>query len=68
MVDKPAQASSVVWIVVAVLIGIYAWWLTGQVDAAQEQLRAAQLREQQLILQVQQLAVRTRPPECPVPE
>lgn len=68
MADKPAHASSVAWIVVAVLIGVYAWWLSGQVDAAQGQLRAAQLREQQLILQVQQLAVRARAPECPAPE
>ncbi len=52
-----------VWIVVAVIVGAYAGWLSTQVDAAREQATAAQLREQRLVEQLQQLASQIGPRE-----
>lgn len=65
MAEKSAAGSSVIWIVVVALLGAYAWWLSGQLDASQERLKAAQMREQQLIQQVQEMAVRAGVQECP---
>ena len=48
--------SSLIWITVAIVVGAYAGWLSTQVDAAREQAVAAQLREQRLVEQLQQLA------------
>ncbi len=51
--------STVVWLVVAVLLGAYAFWLSGQLDDARTQAQAAQQRERQLVEQIQMLASRT---------
>ncbi len=48
--------SSLVWVAVAVIVGAYAGWLSTQVDLAREQAADAQMREQRLIEQLQQLA------------
>lgn len=65
MAEKSVQGSSVIWIVVVALLAAYAWWLSGQLDASQERLKAAQQRERQLIQQVQDMAVRAGMQECP---
>lgn len=53
------SGSSLIWIAVAIVVGAYAGWLSSQVDAAREQTTAAQLREQRLVEQLQQLAAQT---------
>lgn len=65
MAEKSFPGSSVLWIVVVALLGAYAWWLSGQLDDSKDRLQAAQQREQQLIQQVQELAVRAGTQECP---
>lgn len=55
------SGSSLVWIAVAIVVGAYAAWLSTQVDAAREQAAAAQLREQRLVAQLQQLATQIGP-------
>lgn len=60
-VARGISGSSLVWIVVAVIVGAYAGWLSTQVDAAREQSSAAQLREQRLVEQLQQLAAQVGP-------
>lgn len=65
MAEKSVPGSSVIWIVVVALLAAYAWWLSGQLDASQERLEAAQQRERQLILQIQEMAVRPGTQECP---
>ncbi|MEX0900691.1 MAG: hypothetical protein WD081_08400 [Gammaproteobacteria bacterium] len=57
------SGSSLVWIAVAIVVGAYAGWLSTQVDAAREQAVAAQLREQRLVEQLQQLAAQVGPRE-----
>ena len=51
-----------IWIGVAVLAVAYATWLSAQVDVAREQATAAQLREQQLVAQLQQLVAQAPAP------
>ena len=53
---RGVPGSSIIWIVVAVIVAAYAAWLSAQVDVAREQVAAAQMREQQLVTQLQQLA------------
>lgn len=55
------SGSSLVWIAVAIVVGAYAGWLSTQVDAAREQAAAAQLREQRLVVQLQDLATQVGP-------
>lgn len=55
---KGVPGSSIIWIGVAIIVAVYAWWLSSQVDIAREQALQAQAREQALVVQVQQLAAR----------
>ncbi len=65
MAEKPVPTASLLWIVVVVLLGAYAWWLSGQLDVSRQQLKESQLREQQLVQQIQELVVRAGTQECP---
>ena len=56
---RGAAGNSIIWIVVAILIGAYAFWLSGQVDAANERAAQAREREQALITQLQQVAAQS---------
>ena len=59
---RGVPGSSIIWIAVAVVVAVYAAWLSFQVDVAREQANAAQLREQKLIAQLQQLAAQVAAP------
>lgn len=59
--DSRRQNSAVLWIAVAVLIAVYAGWMTVQYDRQRDLLTDAHARHQQLVEQFQALATTPRP-------
>ncbi|MCA1799102.1 MAG: hypothetical protein LC632_06465 [Xanthomonadaceae bacterium] len=69
MNDTRRQNSAVLWIAVAVLIAVYAGWMTVQYDRQRDLLTDAHTRHQQLVEQFQALAsARPAAPAAAVPE
>lgn len=68
--DSRRQNSAILWIAVAVLIAVYAGWMTVQYDRQRDLLTDAHTRHQQLVEQFQALASTPRPaaPAAAVPE
>ena len=56
MANSSVSRTAWVWVVIAVVLGAYSWWLSGQIDASRTQLAESQARERHLIVQVQNLA------------
>jgi hypothetical protein len=61
MTGQPATRLPLLWILLVILIGAYAFWLSTQVDETQDLLADAQQREQALVGQLQMLAAQSAP-------